>query len=107
MNNTPTDGGSAFPDQGQRMEIDGKWNQDYSSGMSLRAYAAIHLRVPNSGIDWLDSMIRDAKRDELAGQALTGKCLKQADTWITVEKGALIAYEIADAMLAEREKGNG
>lgn len=25
--------------------------------MSLRTYAAIQLRVPDSGIDWLDQMI--------------------------------------------------
>jgi hypothetical protein len=29
--------------------------------MSLRAYAAIHLRVPDSGIDWLDDMIRRSR----------------------------------------------
>ena len=28
-----------------------------SAGMSLRVYAAIHLRLPDSGIDWLDEMI--------------------------------------------------
>ena len=26
--------------------------------MSLHTYAAIHLRVPDSGIDWLDKMIQ-------------------------------------------------
>jgi len=31
-------------------------------GMSLRAYAAIHLRVPDSGIEWLDRMIRQARK---------------------------------------------
>ncbi len=31
-----------------------------SVGMSLRAYAAIHLRHPDSGIGWLDNMIRAA-----------------------------------------------
>jgi hypothetical protein len=39
--------------------------------MSLRAYAAIHLRVPDSGIDWLDEMIRRSRdldtRSEDAG----------------------------------------
>ncbi|HLJ47125.1 MAG TPA: hypothetical protein VKU01_14005 [Bryobacteraceae bacterium] len=30
--------------------------------MPLRAYAAIQLRVPDSGIDWLDEMIRRARR---------------------------------------------
>ena len=29
--------------------------------MSLQAYAAIHLRVPDSGIDWLDRMIRRSR----------------------------------------------
>lgn len=27
--------------------------------MTLRAYAAITMRVPDSGIDWLDNMIRE------------------------------------------------
>jgi hypothetical protein len=30
-------------------------------GMSLRTFAAIHLRVPDSGIDWLDAMIRRSR----------------------------------------------
>lgn len=30
--------------------------------MSLRHYAAIHLKVPNSGILWLDEMIKESKR---------------------------------------------
>ena len=38
-------------------------------GMNLRQYAAIKLRVPNSGTDWLDAMIVEAKRDELAAKA--------------------------------------
>jgi hypothetical protein len=29
--------------------------------MSLRAYAAVHLRVPDSGIDWLDKMIERSR----------------------------------------------
>lgn len=41
-------------------------------GMSLREYAAIHLRVPYSGVEWLDAMIRKAKRDEIAERALNG-----------------------------------
>ena len=31
-------------------------------GMSLRTFAAIHLRVPDSGIDWLDAMIRRSRQ---------------------------------------------
>ena len=37
-------------------------------GMTLRQYAAIKLRVPNSGSDWLDEMIRTSLRDELAAK---------------------------------------
>ena len=33
-----------------------------TEGMPLRAYAAIQLRVPDSGIDWLDRMIERARR---------------------------------------------
>ena len=29
--------------------------------MSLRTFAAIHLRVPESGIDWLDEMIKRSR----------------------------------------------
>jgi hypothetical protein len=31
-------------------------------GMSLRVYAAIHLRVPESGIGWLDKMIQRSRQ---------------------------------------------
>jgi len=30
------------------------------TGMTLRQYAAIKLKVPNSGTDWLDEMIRQS-----------------------------------------------
>jgi hypothetical protein len=67
----------------------------WQPGMTLRAYAAIQLRVPDSGIDWLDDMIRQAKCDEIAVQEYSGM------------QGILDAHQIADAMLAEREKGGG
>ena len=37
--------------------------------ISLRTYAAIHLRVPDSGIDWLDEMIRQSRELDSAGAA--------------------------------------
>jgi hypothetical protein len=40
--------------------------------MSLRAYAAIKLCVPDSGLDWLDDMIRQAQDDRFAGCAMAG-----------------------------------
>lgn len=33
-------------------------------GMNLRQYAAIHLRVPDSGLDWLDKMIKKANGED-------------------------------------------
>ena len=40
--------------------------QYLSDGMSLREYAAIKLKVPESGTDWLDDMIRKSLRDDMA-----------------------------------------
>lgn len=36
--------------------------EEETEGMSLRTYAAIQLRVPDSGIDWLDAMIERSRR---------------------------------------------
>jgi hypothetical protein len=55
MNNTNT-GGPAFPAPTT------KPLENYYPGMTLRQYAAIHLKVPNSGTDWLDEMIEEANK---------------------------------------------
>lgn len=80
---------------------------DYS-GLTMRQYAAIHLRVPESGAEWLDDMIRKAKRDEFAAKAmqaiiaspsrfsLDGRALENPGD----EELALASYVMADAMLA-------
>lgn len=57
-NNT---GGPAFPMPG----MTGLPNDGFiygEQGMTLRQYAAIHLKVPNSGTDWLDEMIKQANK---------------------------------------------
>lgn len=79
------------------------------TGMTLRQYAAIKLRVPNSGTDWLDEMIREARRDELAARAMQsyfqtqgGRTSEYALKW-TAEK----ALEMADAMVKEMEADHG
>ena len=79
------------------------------TGMTLRQYAAIKLRVPNSGTDWLDEMIREARRDELAARAMQsyfqtqgGRTSEYALKW-TAEK----AFDMADAMLKEMEADHG
>ena len=57
MSNTNT-GGPAFPQCIYNM----KGGYDITGGMTLRQYAAIHLKVPNSGTDWLDEMIEEANK---------------------------------------------
>lgn len=39
-------------------------------GMSLREYAAIKLRVPDSGTDWLDAMIERSRMMDFAQFAM-------------------------------------
>ena len=75
------------------------------TGMTLRQYAAIKLRVPNSGTDWLDEMIREARRDELAERAMQSIVKKNPGMW----RGSVAkeAYAMAEAVLAEREAGHG
>lgn len=93
------DGGPAFPS-----------NRDMRyGGMTLRQYAAIKLRVPNSGTDWLDEMIRTSLRDDLAAKAMQGMWASDTEDWHCSDSPdglasrAAAAYEMADAMLAARE----
>lgn len=86
-------------------------------GMSLREYAAIKLRVPNSGTDWLDEMIRQSLRDEMAGKVMQALISSDQDREVWSDWGengledrnsiassyAAAAYEIVGAMLKERE----
>jgi hypothetical protein len=88
-----------------------------NSGMTLREYAAIKLLVPDSGTDWLDAMIRRAKRDAFADRAPDPheeelNCWKRKfahshnGQWPSdiVAKSAL-SYQYADAMIAARTGG--
>ena len=92
------DGGPAFPvplNQGEPWSSTGPCD-----GMTLRQYAAIKLRVPNSGTDWLDEMIRTSLRDDLAAKAMQGILVGRA---LFPVQWAKEAYSTADAMLAARE----
>ena len=61
--------GPAFPCETVGADEYGEYRLPWQ-GMTLRQYAAIKLRVPNSGTDWLDEMIRESLRDEFAASAL-------------------------------------
>jgi hypothetical protein len=60
---------AAFPRPAVLQQCDAEYHQE-QEGMSLRQYAAIKLKVPNSGTDWLDEMIRQSLRDEFAAKAM-------------------------------------
>lgn len=90
-------GGQAFP----CLEASTSGPDLGDPGMTLRQYAAIKLRVPSSGTDWLDDMIRESKRDELAATAMAGLMPNNGLNWM--ESVALASYGMADAMLKERE----
>lgn len=93
------DGGQAFPIH-PGAALAGQCIHE-TQGMTLRQYAAIKLKVPNSGTDWLDDMIRESLRDDVAGRALQGLISRNAHI---AERCVRMSQEYADAMLKEREK---
>jgi hypothetical protein len=99
MSNTKT-GGPAFP---HTVEYKGAECGGVvpHGGMTLRQYAAIKLKVPDSGDDWLDDMIRKSLRDEFAAKAMQG--MLASDVNATRHIFAAQAYAMADAMLEVRE----
>jgi hypothetical protein len=73
MSNTNA-GGPAFPTTVRTHyseDTGSTWSEHIDPGMTLRQYAAIKLKVPNSGTDWLDEMIEEANR--LDREMLTGQ----------------------------------
>ena len=91
-------GGPAFPVVGHFWgdKLGGQLNH----GMTLRQYAAIKLKVPNSGTDWLDEMIRQSLVNDFAAQAMQGFASTLTGTaQVLYEPLARDAYNMADAML--------
>ena len=114
--------GPAFPSE-QGSTPEGTLNQTYDSGMSTREYASIHLRVPNSGLPWLDEMITESLRNEFAMSVLNGQESRSFNVTPvelaesvnapefeesqkrTIGNNARCYYRVADAMLAARTGG--
>jgi G:T-mismatch repair DNA endonuclease (very short patch repair protein) len=88
------DGGPAFPSL-----VSDPTFLRWEPGVTLRQYAAIKLRVPDSGTDWLDDMIRKSNRDYFAAKAIN-----EVGWYENINQSAIMAYEIADAMLKAREE---
>lgn len=112
MRSEKEDGGPAYP-------VPGLQHDEDFNGMSLRQYAAIKLRVPDSGTDWLDDMIRQSLRTDLAAKAMraliteppwlqgapaTVNMLSEGMECSTEERYARVAYDLADTLLAARER---
>ena len=68
--------------------------------MTLRQYAAIKLKVPDSGTDWLNDMICQSIKDDFAAMAMDAFLSRDGGTY---EQDAECAHKMADAMLKARE----
>ena len=115
MSGTINYGGSEFPCGPTVFSMSG---DDCSRpGMTLREYAAIKLRVPESGTDWLDEMIRESVRDEFAAKAMQvlladvlarkkdiDDGVRPSDPYLADrDEISEVAYWHADSMLRARE----
>jgi hypothetical protein len=70
-----------------------------SPGETVQVYAAIHLKVPQSGIPALDDMIRESRRLDFIAATLTGD---RADSTMdqTSSRYAELAVKQANELLA-------
>ncbi|MDR2095177.1 MAG: hypothetical protein LBP76_06625 [Treponema sp.] len=105
---------SAFPVlDATILNSDGSYCTDYACsdpGMTKYEYAAIHLKVPRSGDKELDNMIRQSRRAEFAGQALSKLVFPYGSLQHETDEFRLRVnqcFRFADAMLAEWEKEAG
>lgn len=104
------DGGPAFPYEITTSEDGRSREWETNEGMTLRDYACIHLRVPETNHGWLNELIRTAQRDELAAKAMLvamEKALGAPTDEESAEAMALVpelAQAMADAMLKAREQ---
>lgn len=119
MSDTINDGGPAFPVDRQTAhgiaihQVGSTDEAAYikavarlSHGMTLRQYAAIKLKVPNSGTDWLDDMIRESLRNDIAAKAMPAiyqQVCSGHHTGGGFSRIADVSYEMADAMLKAQE----
>jgi hypothetical protein len=96
----------AFPTA--RVTINGVDEQDgiqtFSGGMTLRQYAAIKLKMPKSGNEELDDMIRASLRNDFAAKAMQGLLSDGVGESANINIIASDACIAADAMLRAREE---
>ena len=102
------DGGPAFPRAPFTYTDNSNglgWAVREQSGMTLRQYAAIKLKVPDSGTDWLDEMIVKSLRNDFAAKAMQSSFGNPMETCPQgKEYIAMHCYKMADVMLETGEK---
>ena len=84
-------------------------------GLTARQHAAIELRVPDSGLDWLDVMIEKRNLMDFAGQAMLALITAEPHEDENYDGGgppqiAIDSYRVSASMIAEkrrREADNG
>lgn len=77
---------------------------DDALGLTAQEHAAIQLRVPMSGTEWLDEMIRKRNRMDYAQAALHGIAADPNMADLTADDIARFAYKLVNAMIREGEK---
>lgn len=73
-------------------------------GMSKRFYAAIKLRVPDSGEEWLDEMIQKANKRDTPNAAMQGLLSSGRMTGHQIDELIGNSYEIADELLKQENQ---
>lgn len=97
-------GGPVFPLENPRLLETGELFKQ-CPGLTVRQYAAIQLRVPESGDDWLDRMIRKANLRDTAAQALAGMLGGETeDSAFSEDVAADRARRMAEALLRETDE---
>lgn len=74
----------------------------FDAGMTKREHAAITLRVPDSGDEQLDALIRQANRRDAAVAAMQGMSMNTSIDEAAVLAECAVAF--ADALLARLEE---
>ena len=94
MENKKSGQETAFPITEEQMDRIEKYPQ--MAGLSKEEYAAIHLKIPNSGSEWLDEMIRKANLRDAVLSAMHGLLSSNGnlDKELLAEASMEIASEI-------------
>ena len=104
-----TQNSPAFPTENAKQIGTNSWHYE---GMTLRQYAAIKLKVPDSGDEWLNYMIRKSLLNDFAANIMPSaikelwdmaKAEGKEHEKPVYELAAEFSYQSANAMLAAKE----